>query len=137
MDKAKLIEELKRDEGVELRPYKCSAGFLTLGVGRNIEERGITMDESDYLLANDITICEEEAARVFKWYDTLSDVRQRVILNMIFNLGLTKLLNFKKFLAAMEAEDWEEAGKQMLDSRWAKQTPNRANGMADVMRSLG
>lgn len=133
MNKAKLIEELKRDEGVELRPYKCSAGFLTLGVGRNIEERGITMDESDYLLANDITICEEEATRVFKWYDTLSDVRQRVILNMIFNLGLTKLLNFKKFLAAMEAEDWEEAGKQMLDSRWAKQVGNRADRLEQMI----
>jgi len=133
MDKAKLIEELKRDEGVELRPYKCSAGFLTLGVGRNIEERGITMDESDYLLANDITICEEEATRVFKWYNTLSDVRQRVILNMIFNLGLTKLLNFKKFLAAMEAEDWEEAGKQMLDSRWAKQVGNRADRLEQMI----
>ena len=133
MDKAKLIEELKRDEGVELRPYKCSAGFLTLGVGRNIEERGITMDESDYLLANDITICEEEATRVFKWYDTLSDVRQRVILNMVFNLGLTKLLNFKKFLAAMEAEDWEEAGKQMLDSRWAKQVGNRADRLEQMI----
>jgi len=133
MDKDKLIEELKRDEGVELRPYKCSAGFLTLGVGRNIEERGITMDESDYLLANDITICEEEATRVFKWYDTLSDVRQRVVLNMIFNLGLTKLLNFKKFLAAMEAEDWEEAGKQMLDSRWAKQVGNRADRLEQMI----
>jgi len=133
MDKEKLIEELKRDEGVELRPYKCSAGFLTLGVGRNIEERGITMDESDYLLANDIQICEEEAARVFKWYDTLSDVRQRVILNMVFNLGLTKLLNFKKFLAAMEAEDWEEAGKQMLDSRWAKQVGNRADRLEQMI----
>jgi lysozyme len=133
MNKEKLIEELKRDEGVELRPYKCSAGFLTLGVGRNIEERGITMDESDYLLANDITICEEEATRVFKWYDTLSDVRQRVVLNMIFNLGLTKLLNFKKFLAAMEAEDWEEAGKQMLDSRWAKQVGNRADRLEQMI----
>ena len=133
MNKEKLIQELKRDEGVELRPYKCSAGFLTLGVGRNIEERGITMDESDYLLANDITICEEEATRVFKWYDTLSDVRQRVVLNMIFNLGLTKLLNFKKFLAAMEAEDWEEAGKQMLDSRWAKQVGNRADRLEQMI----
>ena len=133
MDKAKLIEELKRDEGVELRPYKCSAGFLTLGVGRNIEERGITMDESDYLLANDITICEEEAIRVFKWFADLTDVRQRAIINMIFNLGLTKLLNFKKFLAAMEAEDWEEAGKQMLDSRWAKQVGNRADRLEQMI----
>ena len=133
MDKNKLIEELKRDEGVELRPYKCSAGFLTLGVGRNIEERGITMDESDYLLANDIKICEEEATRVFKWFADLTDARQRAIINMIFNLGLTKLLNFKKFLGAMEEGDYETAGKEMLDSRWAKQVGNRADRLEQMI----
>ena len=133
MDKDKLIEELKRDEGVELRPYKCSAGFLTLGVGRNIEERGITMDESDYLLANDIKICEEEANRVFKWFADLTDARQRAIINMIFNLGLTKLLNFKKFLGAMESGDYETAGKEMLDSRWAEQVGNRADRLEQMI----
>ena len=133
MDKTKLIEELKRDEGVELRPYKCSAGFLTLGVGRNIQERGITMDESDYLLANDIKICEEEASKVFKWFSSLTDDRQRAIINMVFNLGLTKLLHFKKFLAAMEAEDWEEAGKQMLDSKWARQVGNRSDRLEQMI----
>ena len=133
MNKTKLIEELKRDEGVELRPYKCSAGFLTLGVGRNIQERGITMDESDYLLANDIKICEEEASKVFKWFPSLTDDRQRAIINMVFNLGLTKLLHFKKFLAAMEAEDWEEAGKQMLDSKWARQVGNRSDRLEQMI----
>ena len=133
MDKTKLIEELKRDEGVELRPYKCSAGFLTLGCGRNIQERGITMDESDYLLANDIKICEEEASKVFKWFPSLTDDRQRAIINMVFNLGLTKLLHFKKFLAAMEAEDWEEAGKQMLDSKWARQVGNRSDRLEQMI----
>ena len=133
MNKEKLIQELKRDEGVELRPYKCSAGFLTLGCGRNIQERGITMDESDYLLANDIKICEEEASKVFKWFPSLTDDRQRAIINMVFNLGLTKLLHFKKFLAAMEAEDWEEAGKQMLDSKWARQVGNRSDRLEQMI----
>ena len=133
MNKEKLIQELKRDEGVELRPYKCSAGFLTLGCGRNIQERGITMDESDYLLANDIKICEEEATKVFKWFPSLTDDRQRAIINMVFNLGLTKLLHFKKFLAAMEAEDWEEAGKQMLDSKWARQVGNRSDRLEQMI----
>jgi lysozyme len=102
-------------------------------VGRNIEERGITMDESDYLLANDITICEEEATRVFKWFADLTDVRQRAIINMIFNLGLTKLLNFKKFLAAMEAGDYTTAGKEMLDSRWARQVGNRSDRLEQMI----
>ena len=131
MNKEKLIEELKRDEGVELRPYKCSAGFLTLG--RNIQERGITMDESDYLLANDIKICEEEASKVFKWFPSLTDDRQRAIINMVFNLGLTKLLHFKKFLAAMEAGDYETAGKEMLDSKWARQVGNRSDRLEQMI----
>ena len=102
-------------------------------MGRNIEERGITMDESDYLLANDITICEEEATRVFKWFADLTDVRQRAIINMIFNLGLTKLLNFKKFLAAMEAGNYVIAGKEMLDSRWARQVGNRSDRLEQMI----
>ena len=91
------------------------------------------MDESDYLLANDIKICEEEATKVFKWFPSLTDDRQRAIINMVFNLGLTKLLHFKKFLAAMEAEDWEEAGKQMLDSKWARQVGNRSDRLEQMI----
>ena len=102
MNKDKLIEELKRDEGVELRPYKCSAGFLTLGVGRNIVERGITMDESDYLIDNNITYCEEEATRVFPGFANLTDVRQSAIIKLIFNYVLTTLINFKKFPDIMQ-----------------------------------
>jgi lysozyme len=113
MNLQKLIEELKRDEGVKFKPYHCSADKLTIGVGRNLEDVGISEAESDFLLANDI--------------------RKRVMINMCFNLGLSRLLNFKKFLAAMEAADWEEAAVQMLDSKWARQVGPRATRLKDMM----
>ena len=95
MNRVQLIEELKRDEGVVLTLYKCSAGKNTIGVGRNVDDRGITEDESDYLLGNDIDLCVDELENNFTWYKNLSDARQRVLVNMCFNLGLTRLLGFK------------------------------------------
>ena len=106
MNREQLIEELKRDEGVVLTLYQCSAGKNTIGVGRNLDDRGITDDESDYLLSNDIDICIEELTNAFPWFVDLSDTRQRVMVNMCFNLGLSRLMGFKNFLAAMEAGDW-------------------------------
>ena len=133
MNKKKLIKELKRDEGIRLHPYRCSANKLTIGVGRNIEERGITEDESEYLLNNDLTICIEEVESVFTWYYYITDNRKRAIINMVFNLGLTKLLKFKNFIAAMEAKDYVTAGKEMLDSKWAKQVGNRADRLEQMI----
>ena len=133
MDSKKLIEELKRDEGVKLFPYKCSANKLTIGVGRNIEERGITEDEANYLLINDLTMCVEEVESIFTWYPYLTDSRKRVIVNMVFNLGLSRFLNFKKFIDAMEQKDYETAGKEMLDSKWAKQVGDRAKRLKQMI----
>tara|TARA_R100000687_G_C6404673_1_gene143548 strand:+ start:155 stop:565 length:411 start_codon:yes stop_codon:yes gene_type:complete len=133
MDSKKLIEELKRDEGVKLFPYKCSANKLTIGVGRNIEERGITEDEANYLLKNDLTMCIEEVESIFTWYPYLTDSRKRVIVNMVFNLGLSRFLNFKKFIDAMEQKDYETAGKEMLDSKWAKQVGDRAKRLKQMI----
>ena len=133
MNLQKLIEELKRDEGVKFKPYHCSADKLTIGVGRNLEDVGISESESDFLLANDIDNCVSELERTFNWYSNLSDVRKRVMINMCFNLGLSRLLNFKKFLSAIEAADWEEAGVQMLDSKWARQVGPRATRLKDMM----
>ena len=133
MNRVQLIEELKRDEGVVLTIYKCSAGKNTIGVGRNVDDRGITEDESDYLLGNDIDLCVDELENNFTWYKNLSDARQRVLVNMCFNLGLTRLLGFKKFLAALEAEDWDRAAEEMLDSKWAVQVGPRSTRLRDLL----
>ena len=133
MNRVQLIEELKRDEGVVLTLYKCSAGKNTIGVGRNVDDRGITEDESDYLLGNDIDLCVDELENNFTWYKNLSDARQRVLVNMCFNLGVTRLLGFKKFLAALEAEDWDRAAEEMLDSKWAVQVGPRSTRLRDLL----
>ena len=133
MNREALIAELKRDEGVVLLPYQCSAGFLTLGCGRNIEQRGITDEESDFLLSNDIDLCITELKDAFPWFKNLTDARQRVMINMCFNLGLSRLMGFRKFLAAMEVADWEEAGVQMLDSKWSRQVGARSTRLRDLL----
>lgn len=133
MNREQLIQELKRDEGVVLTLYKCSAGKNTIGVGRNVDDRGITDDESDYLLSNDIDLCVKELEGTFPWFQTLSDTRQRVMVNMCFNLGLSRLMGFRKFLAAMEAGEWETAGVEMLDSKWARQVGPRSTRLRDLV----
>ena len=133
MNREKLIEELKRDEGIVLVLYKCSAGKNTIGVGRNLDDRGITNEESDFLLSNDIDICVKELESTFAWFKNLTDARKRVLINMCFNLGLSRLLGFKKFLAAMEVADWEEAAAQMLDSKWSRQVGARSHRLKELV----
>ena len=137
MDRERLIEELKRDEGVELKAYQDTEGIWTIGIGRNLQDVGVSMDEAEYMLANDIDVAVGELQRTFDWFEGLSDARQRVCINMCFNLGLTRLLGFKKFLAAMAAGDWETAGVEMLDSKWARSdSPHRAKELSDIVLSL-
>ena len=133
MDSERLIEELKRDEGVELKAYQDTEGIWTIGIGRNLQDVGVSMDEAEYMLANDIDVAVGELQRTFDWFEGLSDARQRVCINMCFNLGLTRLLGFKKFLAAMAAGDWETAGVEMLDSKWSRQVGARSTRLKDLL----
>ena len=133
MNRDLLIEELKRDEGVELKAYQDTVGIWTIGIGRNLQDVGVSMAEAEFLLATDIDVAVSELQRTFDWFEDLSDARQRVCVNMCFNLGLTRLLGFKKFLAAMEEGDWETAGVEMLDSKWARQVGARSTRLRDLL----
>lgn len=135
MDIEALKDQLILHEGLKLEPYQCTAGKLTIGVGRNIEDIGITEDEARYLLDNDILRVCDELDRAVPWWRDLSDVRQRVMVDMVFNLGMSRFLQFKNFLAGVEAEDWDTAAEEMLDSRWASQVGQRANRLAEAMRT--
>lgn len=132
-----ISEELIRDEGEVLHAYQDTEGFWTLGVGRLIDKRrggGITHEEALYLLQNDILRKMEDLDRELPWWRKLSPVRQRVMLNMCFNLGIWGLLKFKKTLAAVESGRYEEASRGMLASKWAKQVGERAERLALMMR---
>lgn len=135
MDHRKLIDELKRDEGVVLHAYKDSEGYLTIGVGRMIDAQlggGITMDEAEQLLVGDILRCKQELDLNFPWWRDMSDARKRALINMCFNLGITRLKGFKKMLAALEGGQWEKAYQEALHSKWARQVGARANRIAQM-----
>lgn len=129
-----LIDRLIKHEGLRLKPYKCPAGKLTIGVGRNLEDRGITEEEAMILLQNDILACRKDCYTSFIWYGELDEVRQGVILEMCFNLGISRLKGFKKMLKACELKNYTLASQEMLSSLWARQVGNRAKKLADIMR---
>jgi len=135
MDKQRLFAQLRLHEGVEHKPYKCTAGYLTIGVGRNIEERGLSDDEIDYILSNDVNIATDELVATFDWYADLDPIRQRVVVDMVFNLGMPRFKQFKNMIAALEEGDWTEASDQMMDSRWAEQVGLRASRLATMMET--
>ena len=130
-----LIDDLMRDEGLRLKPYRDTVGKLTIGFGRNLDDQGITEGEAETLLQNDIGRTLVELDRAFPWWIGLPEPVQRALGNMAFNLGLTRLRTFRLMLAGLERGDWEEAAKQALDSRWATQVRNRATRIADLYRS--
>jgi len=133
MDRIK--EQLVRHEGLRLKPYRCTAGKLTIGIGRNLDDCGISQAEAYVMLINDIMNCEKQLqAKIPDIYNGLDEVRKSVLLNMCFNLGINGLLGFKNTLAFVKAGDWERAANNMLVSKWAKQVGRRAIELSELMR---
>lgn len=129
-----VINMIIAHEGLKLKPYRCTAGKLTIGVGRNLEDVGITEEEALYLLKNDINRILKLLPVFIKCWDELSERRKMALVDMCFNLGMKGLLSFKKMLAALEEEDYNRAADEMLDSKWASQVKTRAEELAAMMR---
>lgn len=130
-----ITELLVKHEGLRTKPYRCTAGKLTIGVGRNLDDRGISPDEALYMLANDIAAARKELSRAFLWFDKLDEVRQAVLIDMHVNLGLDRLSKFTNTLALIAVGKYESAAQEMLDSMWARQVGNRARDLAAMMNS--
>ena len=133
-----IIEMLRNHEGVETHAYKCTASKTTIGVGRNIDAGGgigLSNDEIDYLLHNDIKRVNGELLKAFSWYKTVAPPRKDAMMDMCFNMGITRLKKFKKALAAMAMGDYNEAALEFLDSKWASQVGQRAITVTDMIRS--
>lgn len=150
MNRGLLIAELRADEGEKLRAYRDNLGYWTVGVGHLIDPaRGanpapfgmdlrnggdITPEQSAQLLDVDIDAKSAEMDRRAAWWTGLTDDRQRVLINMAFQLGVSGLLGFRKAIAAMQVGDYAEAAAQMRDSAWARtQTPVRAARLIERM----
>jgi len=131
----RLKDQLKIHEGVVLKPYKCSANKLTLGIGRNIEDNGISMEEAESMLANDIDDCIVDLKRNIGFFDDLPETIQEVMVNLCFNIGINKLLNFKKTIGLLRDSKYLEAANEILDSKWSKQVGQRSHDLADMIRS--
>lgn len=146
IDMQTMRNELFRDEdrrlfvyddatGKPIAPGTLVKGHPTIGVGRALDTHGISREESAYLLNNDIESCIAALSSRLTWWEQLDDVRQRVLVNMAFNMGVSGLMSFKKTLAAIGAHNWTEAAAEILDSDAARQLPVRYERLAEMMRT--
>jgi len=130
-----LSERVKEAEGLRLKPYRCPAGKLTIGYGRNLEDRGITEAEAEHLLENDLDAARWEVQKRVPGFADLSLERRNVLVEMAFNLGIGGVMRFTGMLAAIRLGDYETAAVEMLDSKWAKQVGRRARMLATIMET--
>ena len=134
----RLLETLKRHEGVRYYVYRDHLGYETIGVGRCINRAvglGLSPDEVEYLLINDVQRCIEELDGAFEWFKDLDEVRREAMINLCFNLGLTKLRKFVKALTAMKQRNYNKASTEFLNSKWANQVGERSREVAHMIRT--
>lgn len=135
IDRASLTEHVKWAEaagGPELFPYKDTVGKITIGYGRNLDDRGISKGEAELLLRNDIDDTLMDAATLPYW-EEIDSVRRLVVADMVFNLGLSRFLGFKKLNAALAIKDYTAAAHEMKDSKWYHQVERRAKVLHKAM----
>lgn len=139
MDEGKIITDLKRDEGFRSHAYQDHLGYWTIGIGRMIDKRkggGISKEEADYLLLNDIWRVLDQLRDNLPWFDQLSESQQRALVNMGFQLGVGGVLKFRRMLAHLKSGNGEAARQEALDSLWARQTPYRALRVANLLAKV-
>lgn len=128
------VEQVKKHEGYRQHPYYCTAEKLTIGYGRNLDDVGISKQEAETLLLNDLSLRKAGIKRTINTY-YCNEARFAVLLNMAYNLGLEGLFAFKKTLSYIENGEFEYAAIEMLESRWAKQLPKRAKELSLQMKT--
>lgn len=128
-----LAVQLTQDEGIRKFPYPDTEGKITIGVGRNLTDKGLSPDEIAYLQRNDMDDAEDDARALIPSFNELSDVRKAVVCNMAFNLGRDRMAGFKNTLMAINESRWADAARGMLASKWAKQVGERAVRLAQQM----
>ena len=131
----KLLEQLIKHEGMELKPYKCTSDKLTIGVGRNLQDVGITKEEALVLLENDVRNVEQQLKHYMTWSETLDPVRRAALINFVFNVGIGTALKFENAMAALKQSDYDTAAAELLNSRWSTQVGSRAQELAAQMRT--
>ena len=131
----KMREQLVKHEGLRLMPYRCTSDKLTIGVGRNLNDRGISEETAMQMLDEDINIVLGELQKAIPDFDNLDEIIQESLVDLAFNMGTPTLLKFKATLAALKGQQMCIASRELLDSRYARQVGQRAQTIADNIRS--
>lgn len=134
IDLEKIQQQLIDHEGLLLNAYVCPAGYITIGVGRNLDGRGITKTEAMMLLENDIKECITDLQNVIPMFESFTEQRQLALIDMRFNLGQNGFCSFKKMIEALKQRCYVVAAGEMLESKWATQVGQRAQTLAVMMR---
>lgn len=129
----KWVELTKHFEGLRLKPYTCTAGKLTIGFGHNLEDNGITLEIAEVLLRTDLACARMEVCAKFPWLIKLNEPRQYVLVDLTFNIGINRVLTFKKMIAALKEGDYKKAAAELLDSKYARQVGKRAEKLAEIL----
>ena len=131
-----IYQFIRQNEGLKLKPYTCTAGKLTIGYGRNLTDKGITVAEADYLLSNDINEACDNIKQVFdiKALKDFNYDRHMVLVDMMFNLGLSGFVKFIKMIDAIIKGDWETTANEAENSLWFKQVGERAKRDVEILR---
>ncbi len=139
-----IFEQLRRDEKVEAKPYRDNStrigfegkpGKLTIGVGRNLDDVGLSDAEINYLLGNDVAKATGGVRMKLPWVDELDDARMGVLVNMTFNMGVDGLLKFVGMLGKLQRKLYDESAAEMVDSAWYHQTGDRAKRLVKQMQT--
>ena len=126
-----LRDRIRKHEGCVTVPYYDSEGIITVGIGRNLQAVPFSQDEIELMFSNDLRRARA-GAKTFECYVDLDPMRQGVLTEMVFQMGVNGVSTFKNFLIAANNHDWATAAEEMLDSKWAKQTPERAKSLAKL-----
>lgn len=134
---SELLKQIKEHEGLRLKPYKCPAGRLTIGYGHNIEDNGLSKTACEFILFEDIEEAERNLYAVFgrDEYEKLSNSQKIALIDMMFNLGLSRFLTFKKFIQAIKKHDWESASAEVINSRAYEQNKKRYKKIAGQIKN--
>jgi lysozyme len=131
-----ILEDIKKHEGFESKVYKCTEGYDTIGYGFAIKDLVIDKDVADLILMKKIHKILERVLVAFPWFQNINNEAKSVIINMCYQLGIRGFSKFKKTIYLLETEQYDDASIEMLDSLWAKQTPNRAKELSETLRSI-
>lgn len=134
MDIEKFKPLLKKHEGLRLKPYLCTAGKLTIGYGHNLDANGITEEDADRMLHNDIVICVAQLNQYLPWWSSHPENVQQVLVNMCFNLGITGLLEFKRSLGYIRDQKYSAAAVELRKSKWYSQVKSRAEELIVLLQ---